>query len=244
MASILKPDMVTLVVAKSKLEYQVQRGMLCAMSEYVDRAFKEERFLEGKEGRIELPDAQPWVIEVFIGWVYTQTVSWDASAMEMREAAVRNSRVSRSWVEVKRQLRSTANSSQEKRRTSNDQEGDNADMVYQSESLIPKVETEFQGDTPEAQAAVHQLDLTDPTPWMYGYLFKLYVFADMYECRRLRTFVIEIVQIRFFHQKPVEYLYPSDRENCCALESLPSASPLYKLILHTLIHNRNPGKME
>ncbi|KAK5688819.1 hypothetical protein LTS10_000797 [Elasticomyces elasticus] len=83
-AALYKPTMVSIFVREDdeddeddeQQEFQVPRGLICASSEYFDKAFG-DGFEEGKTGKITLPDTKLWVFECFIGRLYTQKVFWE-----------------------------------------------------------------------------------------------------------------------------------------------------------------------
>ncbi|KAK3625185.1 hypothetical protein LTR56_020541 [Elasticomyces elasticus] len=87
-SSLFRPELVSIFVrvdtgrkkgkkaVKEDIEYQIPCGLVRGLSEYFDKAF-DDTFVEGKTGKIVLTDVKPWVIECFIGWLYTRKVFWE-----------------------------------------------------------------------------------------------------------------------------------------------------------------------
>ena len=70
--------MVTINITKNQEEeprkFVVHREFICHHSPYFDAAFNGE-FVEGQTQTLDLEDVRPYVFEVFINWIYTQTIS-------------------------------------------------------------------------------------------------------------------------------------------------------------------------
>jgi hypothetical protein len=69
--------MVTITVSQSQEEEQkvfvVHQEFVCHYSPYFDAAFN-GKFAEGQTQTLELEGIRPYVFEVFINWIYTQTI--------------------------------------------------------------------------------------------------------------------------------------------------------------------------
>ncbi|KAK5688821.1 hypothetical protein LTS10_000799 [Elasticomyces elasticus] len=84
------------------------------------------------------------------------------------------------------------------------------------------------------------LDLVDPVRWDWQSLFELYVFADMFETRRLRTAVIELIQVKTFQTMTQEYLLPDMVACGMAFKNLPDTASLYKSLVDITIYAARP----
>ncbi|KAK5746359.1 hypothetical protein LTR17_000739 [Elasticomyces elasticus] len=201
MATLYKPTLVSIFVCEhdeddeddgddgddEQQEFQVPRGLICASSEYFDKAFG-ETFEEGKTGKITLPDANFWVFECFVGWLYTQQVFWEHQD-------------SRSW------------------------EQPSLDRSYISANPV--------------SYSLDVADLVDPVTWEFEHLFALYIFADKYDTRRLRSAVMEHIQTKLFQTIPVRYV-PIFVDCIVVFNNLPGSSPLYKLIVDLVAYELLP----
>ncbi|KAK5725004.1 hypothetical protein LTR17_013390 [Elasticomyces elasticus] len=192
MAALYKPTLVSIFVHEDSEEdqqgeYQVPRGLICASSEYFDKAFG-EGFEEGKTGEITLPDTKIWVFECFIGWLYTQKVFWEHQ---------------------------------------------------DSRSLEQPMLDRFTTAKPAADY-LDVADLLDPVTWKFEDLFDLYIFADKYDTRRLRTAVMTLIQTKLFQSKPMSYAGLIFSECTVAFDNVPDSSPLYKLLVDLMIYDMDP----
>jgi hypothetical protein len=73
---LYNPELVTVVVGSKKREFRVLKALICLHSAYFEKAFQKS-FIEGQEGRIELEEVSEWLFECFVGWLYTNSISWD-----------------------------------------------------------------------------------------------------------------------------------------------------------------------
>ena len=78
MRELYRPVMVTVSVDDSPHEYVIPRALICGQSAYFAKAFS-ERFKEGQDRVLRLPDVAWDIFEVFVGWLYTQRVCYDPS---------------------------------------------------------------------------------------------------------------------------------------------------------------------
>ncbi|KAK3618855.1 hypothetical protein LTR56_024369 [Elasticomyces elasticus] len=86
-------------------------------------------------------------------------------------------------------------------------------------------------------------DLVDPVSWDWQSLFELYVFADMFETRRLRTAVIELVQVKTFQTRTREYLLPNMAACSVAFKNLPDTADLCKWLADIIIYTKGPDTL-
>ncbi|KAK4896653.1 hypothetical protein LTR27_005573 [Elasticomyces elasticus] len=105
----------------------------------------------------------------------------------------------------------------------------------------PKADDDFLH--PIEDPALTEAALLDPVNWKWYPLFTLYIFADMYETRRLRIAVMEAIQCKTFQRKPVEYPLASLRDCSVVLGMLPDSSPLYKFLLDHATYDAHPGAL-
>ncbi|KAK5725002.1 hypothetical protein LTR17_013388 [Elasticomyces elasticus] len=104
----------------------------------------------------------------------------------------------------------------------------------------PKVDDDFyHGD----DAASPEEALLDPVNWDWYSLFTLYIFADMYETKRLRVAVMEEIQVKTFQLKPVAYQFASVLDCSMVFGKLPDSSPLYKFLLDHATFDTLPGSL-
>ncbi|KAK5715383.1 hypothetical protein LTR15_010026 [Elasticomyces elasticus] len=79
-------------------------------------------------------------------------------------------------------------------------------------------------------------DLIDPVTWNWQSLFELYVFADMFETRRLRTAVMEFIQKKTFLSMTREYLLPDTAACGMVFRNLPETAGLYKWLVDVTVY--------
>jgi hypothetical protein len=60
-------------VGEQEAEYKVHEVLLCEASEFFASASKEE-WKEGQEHRITLPDDTPYIVDLYVQWVYTRRI--------------------------------------------------------------------------------------------------------------------------------------------------------------------------
>ena len=208
--------MVEVTVNDPSHKFEIPKALICGHSAYFDKAFKGP-FEEGRENAITLSDVDANTFGYFVGWLYTQRIGALVDGEYATEIDASSGIDSRQQVT---QALDTSVSSQK------DAEDSHGNAVTQEE--VAEDEDE--------------LDPRDPVTWGFLTLFELYVFADKYDTRRLRTATVEITQIKAFQTKPREYLYPAMSELAWAFENLPATSPLYKLLLNIVCFSINPQK--
>ncbi|KAK5688820.1 hypothetical protein LTS10_000798 [Elasticomyces elasticus] len=86
--------------------------------------------------------------------------------------------------------------------------------------------------------------LLDPVAWQWANLFELYIFADKYDTRRLRTKVIELVQVKSFLVKPTRYLRPNEFDHATVYNSLPDSSGLSKFMVDLRVYLTVPPRSD
>lgn len=86
MSDLYNPQMLTIRIENSNAIFRVPRGLLCPKSAYFKSAFRKETFKEGREHSIELSsDVSEWVLQCFLGWVYTQRIFWQPQPRELKQ---------------------------------------------------------------------------------------------------------------------------------------------------------------
>ncbi|KAK4549929.1 hypothetical protein LTR36_005230 [Oleoguttula mirabilis] len=242
MRELYRPVMVTVKIGERLTEYTIPRALICGHSTYFERGFG-ERFKEGQEKVLVLPDVERGSFEVFIGWLYTQRVYWDGRDREVcppvggdegddkqQSGPVNDAR--RDGEDGTAGLSDDALSQEESDaavadRVAHDTEDSDASAGATAE--LPPCNTRDR----ESRPRKHDDDENeggDAVTWPWADLFELFVFADKYDTRRFRNALVELVQIKALQRRPKTYLLPSARSLCFAFAHLPAAATLCRFL--------------
>ncbi|KAK5746358.1 hypothetical protein LTR17_000738 [Elasticomyces elasticus] len=273
MRSLYKADFVSIYVGSDKKEYQVPRGLIRALSEYFDRAFgdnfveggsgkielsavkpwvfecfinwlfTQQVFWESSEelGPEDQPKVDRDVAEDKTAELLDADETYMAKPMITRhlpfltvyERQHYRGELTRMWLDYYSNppgspARAQAEAEIRQART-------DLVMVYTKscDSGYAVVQADEFTDA----------DLVDPVSWDWQSLFELYVFADMFETRRLRIAVIELVQVKTFQTRTREYLLPSMAACSVAFKNLPDTADLCKWLADVIIYTKGPDAL-
>ncbi|KAK5127595.1 hypothetical protein LTR85_006935 [Meristemomyces frigidus] len=247
MRDLYRPVMVTVKIGPALTEYTIPRALICGHSAYFDGAFS-ERFKEGQEKVLALPDVAQGPFEVFVDWLYTQRVYWDGRDREMypkpTESGDADGKVGKDKEKygpsnsarrdggdgrvapAKADSKKTSETSAERAARNTD----GADTALEGKvEAQPKARNELR-DQASSEDHDHSNEGGDAVTWPWHDLFELFIFANKYDTRRFRNALVELVQIKALQCRPKTYTWPSARNLCFAFDNLPATSTLYRFL--------------
>jgi hypothetical protein len=214
-------DMVELFVGENETKFVVHKDLLCAHSDYFQRAFK-GKFQESEDGFTRVTDVSEVTFRIFQQWLYGQLIR-DAVSIKKTpyEIATMGSDEDENADDGKRTENDATNAM-------DDDEDDDEDA---SSEEVVEGEDEDEDEDEEMEVAVYYYQLMES-------IVDIYVFADRYETRQLRNDVITALR---GYNKETD-CYPDLHTVLKAYEKLPDSSTLCQYIIKTNALHWNPAK--
>ncbi|KAF7193559.1 hypothetical protein HII31_05134 [Pseudocercospora fuligena] len=224
LADLTTPVTVTVHLQEggAKKTFRVNRGCICARSDYFEKAFR-SGFQESSSREITLQDdgiATSRVFEIFIAYIHTGRIYENDGAFAEHGTLPAES----SEPGMQASPACEPPSKRVKLSSPADREDTNVDRLVAHRGLMLSC-------APPAGSTVNPpAHPAQPITWRWKLLFAIYVFADKYDSVGLRNLVMNFVQMKLTIMTPLIFDMPTLGDSRFPMENLPSSSPLRRLL--------------
>jgi hypothetical protein len=223
-------DLVELFVGENETKFVVHKELLCAHSDYFQRAFK-GKFQESEDGFIRVTEVSEATFRIFQQWLYGQLIR---DAISVRKTPYEIATMGLDEDENGHNGIETENDAANAMDDDDDDDDDNSsEEEVEGEGEDEDEDEEMQDDEEDAEneVAIYYYQLMES-------IVELYVLADRYETRQLRNDVITALR---GYNKETD-CYPDLHTVLKAYEKLPESSTLCQYIIKTNALHWNPAK--
>jgi len=225
--------MVELFVGENETKFVVHKDLLCAHSEYFQRAFK-GKFQESEDGFTRVTDVSEATFKIFQQWLYGQLIR---DAVSVRKTPYEIVTMGEDEDENAHNGKRTENNAANA--TDNDDDDDeDADSEEEVEGEDDDEGEEMEDDEDQAEDEDAENEVAVYYYQLMESIVELYVLADRYETRQLRNDVITTLR---GYNKETD-CYPDLHTVLKAYEKLPDSSTLCQYIIKTNALHWNPAK--